>query len=659
MKTQIRVFSFLAVLFACLNAAVCLATPLAFVGRMPYSAKMAYKATQIQLEFDLTLLDTTIASPLPIVSCKLNGLPSWASTTTAFTATCNYAKGTAVTYTGNCDGKPIPAGSQPVFQNKTGSVCTMILTVTGTPTDYNKYTPSFTMNFGGRAQSFVSDTFKFSAASGAARGTFRNIVFQSYCPGDIYPGMVAGATQPAFLSNGAATLTSCTPATNAGCYPGSTCVQTGPTTQCFWNVPTPSNGYKLAAYTGSGNPNNTTFSIPVFDNGMQQQWSGNMAGRANCTSPGYNCGVSDCGSTSSNGGCPLGSGFSTKGPITGNEITFQGGEGTVPAFLPKFAGLSIYKACGPTGAGSCVTQTQSLGVDYYDVSIINGVTLPYSIAPISNATAPYIPITPSDPPGSDPYRCSVAGNTKATSTLAASSWVFSPTNNPEDYVWVKYNTNPGGCTTGGGGPDGCPCATGHTTCTGTGSKCGIAYNTAASAGTFLSQICGPDEITSTNSQPMTSYWTADEICATDPTSAVGTIFQCTTGGGDLNACTGSYSQSCYASVPPPVTNTCCGCPGPSTSDLWSTILGVPVPSSSICNNTNTTWQTAALGINGTPVGPQPYVLWLKKACPTCYTYPYDDPNSTFTCGNGLADEPDYDNTANYLVTFCPQYAPSR
>ena len=27
----------------------------------------------------------------------------------------------------------------------------------------------------------------------------------------------------------------------------------------------------------------------------------------------------------------------------------------------------------------------------------------------------------------------------------------------------------------------------------------------------------------------------------------------------------------------------------------------------------------------------PTIQWLKAACPTCYTFPYDDPSSTFSC----------------------------
>lgn len=638
MRKRYRAPSLFAILISLLNASACFANSPAFVSMMPAIAEMAYKATQIQMQFIVVKDYGTPAQP--ILSCQLTGMPSWATSVT-FTASCSSAAKAATSYSGACNGGTISPTIS--FPEGSGSQCSFLLTVKGTPgTDSTSYSPKFTLTFGNRAQSFTSDTFGFSAASGKSTGTFRNITFQNYCPTVIYPGMAAGATKPAYLSSGATTKTTCTTGTNEGCYPGSTCVTTGPINQCFWNIPTPSNNYQLTAYSGSGAPSSTTFSIPVYDNGIQQQWSGNMAGRTNCTSPGYNCGVSDCGSTNSDGGCPLGQGFSTKGPITGNEITFQGGQGTLPAYQPNFAGLTIYKACGPT-TGSCVILPDALGVDFYDVSTINGVTLPYAIKPTHD---PLLSAT-------DPYRCTPAGSTQPTSKLAASSWIFQPPA-PEDYTWVHYTASPGsGCTVGGGGADGCACSTGHTTCTGTGSSCGIAYNTGGSTGTFLSQICGPDVITGAVGKPMTSYWTADEICAVDPTSNVGTLFNCSTDT-DLNACLGSYSESCYTAG---ASDSCCGCPGPSIADQWSTLLGVPVPSSSTCKKTNSNWQTKALGINGSPTLPQPYVFWLKKACPTCYVYPYDDPNSTFTCGNGPKNSPNYNNTVNYTVIFCPQYAP--
>jgi hypothetical protein len=51
------------------------------------------------------------------------------------------------------------------------------------------------------------------------------------------------------------------------------------------------------------------------------------------------------------------------------------------------------------------------------------------------------------------------------------------------------------------------------------------------------------------------------------------------------------------------------------------------------------------GAHGGPdsCGPTQYSKLFKAACPAAYSYAYDDPTSTFTCGAG----------AQYLITFCP------
>ena len=41
----------------------------------------------------------------------------------------------------------------------------------------------------------------------------------------------------------------------------------------------------------------------------------------------------------------------------------------------------------------------------------------------------------------------------------------------------------------------------------------------------------------------------------------------------------------------------------------------------LVQNANENWLTYVL----------PTILWLKQACPTCYTWPFDDMASTFTC----------------------------
>ena len=45
----------------------------------------------------------------------------------------------------------------------------------------------------------------------------------------------------------------------------------------------------------------------------------------------------------------------------------------------------------------------------------------------------------------------------------------------------------------------------------------------------------------------------------------------------------------------------------------------------------------------------PTLTWLKKACPTAYTYPFDDMSSTFICKNIKNGK----NTVNYEIVFCP------
>ncbi|KAI3794281.1 hypothetical protein L1987_36910 [Smallanthus sonchifolius] len=46
--------------------------------------------------------------------------------------------------------------------------------------------------------------------------------------------------------------------------------------------------------------------------------------------------------------------------------------------------------------------------------------------------------------------------------------------------------------------------------------------------------------------------------------------------------------------------------------------------------------------------PTSYSEYFKTACPSAYSYAYDDGTSTFTC-----------SSANYVITFCPTPANSR
>ena len=56
-------------------------------------------------------------------------------------------------------------------------------------------------------------------------------------------------------------------------------------------------------------------------------------------------------------------------------------------------------------------------------------------------------------------------------------------------------------------------------------------------------------------------------------------------------------------------------------------------------------QYCCTGAFSTPqtCGPSSYSRLFKSACPSAYSYAYDDPSSTFTCSGA----------SGYTITFCP------
>ena len=63
-----------------------------------------------------------------------------------------------------------------------------------------------------------------------------------------------------------------------------------------------------------------------------------------------------------------------------------------------------------------------------------------------------------------------------------------------------------------------------------------------------------------------------------------------------------------------------------------------------CNNPCTVFKTPQYCCNNIKCGPTDYSRFFKTRCPDAYSYPQDDPTSTFTCPGG----------ANYRVVFCPR-----
>lgn len=257
-------------------------------------------------------------------------------------------------------------------------------------------------------------------------------------------------------------------------------------------------------------------------------------------------------------------------------------------------GCGVY--AGPSNIAEFTMVKQ--GSDYYDISIIGGVNVPMAFGPSSGGQ--YSPVKP--------YVCGTAGATRNPTGQWVASWNFTA---PSVYHrWV---------TSGG------PACTSDAQCnTAAGQVCGLTNNVGSTPQFCLT--CGSH----------LGYWTADAVCGSDP--SFGAPFNCRQplsppNSGlvldNLYGCTGV--GSCYQPNPP---NSCCGCVN------WNALLGPNVSPNSTqqCGNSNPNWLSQVL----------PQLDWLKRGCPSCYTYPYDDMSSTFVCSSGSGF-----NEVDYKITLCP------
>ncbi len=368
---------------------------------------------------------------------------------------------------------------------------------------------------------------------------------------------------------------------------------------CYWHnysANTPNN-FDLAALGGTA-----TVTIPIPTpgsplNNTGLQWSGNMSASTGCTSPATACSYVTCGNNNSTTACTVGQGFLQ--PATQAEIT-----------------MLINDA------------------DTYDVEVINGFHIPISMQPF---IAPGVAATPNN------YSCGTPGGYFGVPPAASNGFGTCDWQNP------SLSAKPPSALTDK--------VSGYYWVTGGGSSCNI---NSATACTTLGQLCGLDNNFNQVCGNFLGYWSANEVCSKPGVSStVNTYFKCTqalsptpqspSGGfptgstlyqlmackipaGDVN---NPLFNSCYLSYPGYNSGqiaTCCGC-----SDWSGTGAN---PNTSSC---------------GTQIDPQwtsyiqPQIQWMKTACPSAYTYPFDDKTSTFTCSN---NSPGLSNSVGYTITFC-------
>jgi hypothetical protein len=357
-------------------------------------------------------------------------------------------------------------------------------------------------------------------------------------------------------------------------------------TQCWWDNPAPSTGsYKL----DSGN--SLTFTIPSTnsDSYNGQVFSGGLMGRIKDSSG--NWVIGDC----------------------------TGENNTTIDYCKRSKGFE-----SPSTVAEFTLLRQ--GTDYYDITIINGITIPTVMKPsnVSHDTQ-------------TPYNNGAAGGTvdqKGSSySLNAASWSFDPsaTATPDEKYFNFVTESDTNCTASTS-----VCSSGevcgYTDSNLTNKKldsvfCGkrLGYVTAQ-------EIWSKDNNVSTNNAPSAFKFTTSTGAITGLNTKYqyeGFFYGCpspTAGDGFVSGFTGTYSGSKTLNA------RSCGCTD------WSGIAH----NSSPCVTYSDTWVNNVL----------PNTKWAKKGCPTCYTYQYDDKASTFK-GLAPASSSNPVNGVNYDIIFCP------
>lgn len=555
------------------------------------------------------------------------------------------------TESATCSGLPVCRGSRvqtasfscsvttncnhTVPSKQAGGSCTVSLNVTKPSSLPASTSFTFNLSYGSYNALLISNAFALNGTNPIPPAdSYRTITFKNSCNQTIWFGTITGAAPTKNVltggsidcsgASGDAGKQACTNAggacyaridapdaclsqsctSDADCVTGASCYSS--TNKCFWNNPSPSNqSFELT--TGATN----TVRIPEYEsNGLGVVWSGAFGGRTGCTTGTCTSALCTAGGENAEGVCSLGVGFQQ--PATQAEPTFiTYATGTVPTLYP----------------------------DAYDVTTINGVNVPMSMYP-TGASTPTV--------GNNPYTCGFAGYNAAvpssggdsTNTIGASSWTVSTyaPNVAYRYV-VPSSSSITRCTTDG------DCSSGQ--------YCGLSYvsesigSTAAPGSGYL--VCGA----------FAGWFTADQICGTnnefttaiDKNGSTVENFQCNSspisGPGtmtNLYQCNGDYANSCYSAG---AVSSCCGCANWNSD---GTLVQVPTNTSYVaaCVAQNSSWTGSFNSINQ----PQVYdtVLFLKRSCPSCYVYPFDDASSSFTCTNGTTT---VNNTEGYTVEYCP------
>lgn len=265
----------------------------------------------------------------------------------------------------------------------------------------------------------------------------------------------------------------------------------------------------------------------------------------------------------------------------------------------------------------------------YDVSVINGFTVPVEIKAFGPTTA-------------DPFNCTGAGALiqPQNSTLGSCPWMFHPTEISglarDDFQWVR----PGA----------------EQACDASDPNCGRSFNVLPPANPAkiverIAPFLGYSTLANYFGYPAAGQWGAPNLYEKYgiaspfplPNNYNGAnwsvLFACIPTGPPANA-----ADSCYLN---PAGPHCCGCVNWQNEPVGSPLR---TDSSAPCNNANPDWTTNTPTNSSVPgFNIQKGITWLKAGCPTAYSYQFDDKSSSFQC-NFDGATPLY---TSYQITFCP------
>lgn len=425
---------------------------------------------------------------------------------------------------------------------------------------------------------------------------------------------------------------------------GATTACGGSPSRCFWTFPKPTSHGKSSNPWELMSGESASFCLARATNwgekGSVQApvwWSGGVFGRTGCQDDGTRCATGDCTTAAGlkNSNCPAGVGGMN--PFAQAEFTLQ-----VNA------------------------------VDFYDVTVINGISTAISMTPTGTEAAVPAKADPS-------YWCKAPGSPPSAPKAEGCSWNVVPTiPNPAGgstdqttlllHSWLPCDATktPSGCPSGfsctaqfGACYQECSAAKacpGNLACVDGYCQCSSSSDCAALGLPSDQQYCGTQFMPGLKTQFMqlcgsfAGWWSADDFCAL--ASTYGPLdCQQNLGDGDgasnttlqqLFGCTGANAQSCYQDG---AGKNCCGCATDSKNKLASSWPAAPTGYT--CYGNNTTWASKA----------QPWLAYLKQACPSAYTYPYDDATSTFNCSTIASPTFSSPNTESYEIKIWELTAP--